>query len=73
MEASGIRTASLTHFPKITQKINPPRALHVDFPLGRSFGNPKDEEMQKRILLDLLHFSLEDINEKIRKLPYKLE
>ncbi len=44
----------------ITEKVKPPRALLVDFPLGHPMGNPSDDELQRRILAEALKY-LKDI------------
>lgn len=55
MESRGIATISLTHLPKLTKKVDPPRSVYIRFPLGRSFGHAGRNDLQHKILLDLLH------------------
>ena len=59
-------TRYIDHFnlsqPKITEKVRPPRALLVDFPLGHPMGNPFEDALQKRILTEALKY-LKEISE----------
>ena len=43
-------TVSLSVLREITEKIHPPRALFVPFPLGYPLGEPNNAELQTRIL-----------------------
>lgn len=54
LEAEGLATASISLIRLHTEKIQPPRALWVSFPLGRPFGVPEDPDFQKRVLQALL-------------------
>jgi hypothetical protein len=56
IEAEGLSTISISLNRRITEKIKPPRALLVDFPLGHPMGNPFDYELQKRILVEALTY-----------------
>ena len=49
VEARGIPTVSLTSALSITASVNPPRAVHVDYPLGRTAGKPHDPTSQEAI------------------------
>jgi hypothetical protein len=71
VEAIGIRTAAITHLPKLTNKIRTPRSLYLRFPLGRSFGKANEVEQQTKILLDLLECALYGEHESIKELPYR--
>lgn len=72
VEKEGIPTISISHLPNLTEKIRVPRALQIRFPLGRSFGQAYENELQKEILLQLIHYlSLINEPETIVKLPYK--
>lgn len=51
IEAAGIPTISISLNRTITEKVKPPRALLVGFPLGHPMGNPFDGELQRQILL----------------------
>lgn len=72
IESAGIPTISISHLADLTLKVRVPRALHLRFPLGRSFGKAFEKELQKEILLDTVRY-LKEINEPetIVKLPYK--
>ena len=54
LESRGIPTLSLSCARSITEAVNPPRAVFLDFPLGRTAGPPGDRPLQRRILLDAL-------------------
>jgi hypothetical protein len=54
IEAEGMSTISISLNRRITEKVNPPRALLVDFPLGHPMGNPFDHGLQKKILFEAL-------------------
>ena len=57
IEEKGIPTVSISLVREHTEKINPPRALWVPFPLGRPMGAPDSPGPQRRVLeagLDLL-------------------
>ncbi|NJP36809.1 hypothetical protein HCN83_04335 [Bacillus luteus] len=62
---------SMTHFPELTEKVHAPRALHIRFPLGRTFGQPGREDLQKRILTDMLGTARLTEPEILRRLDYK--
>ncbi|WP_280769335.1 hypothetical protein [Salipaludibacillus daqingensis] len=72
VEKIGIATISITHFPELTEKVYAPRALHIKFPLGRTFGEVGREDLQERIVGDMLN-NITEINEdnQIKKLPYR--
>ena len=57
LERRGIRTASITMLPEVTEKVRPPRALSVPFPLGYPLGRPSDPMMQRRVLRQLLRLA----------------
>jgi hypothetical protein len=44
----------------ITQAVNPPRAVFLDYPLGHTAGKPHDKADQRRIMIDTLR-ALESI------------
>jgi hypothetical protein len=50
IEYSGIATVSISLLKEITEKIRPPRALFVPYPLGYPLGEPDNVELQTRIL-----------------------
>ena len=55
----------------ITQAVNPPRAVFVNFPLGHQTGKPNQPELQKRIVIDAMG-AFETISKPgtIVELPY---
>jgi hypothetical protein len=72
IEKAGIPTISITHLADLTEKVRVPRALHLCFPLGRSFGKAGENEIHRSILLDAVHYlSQIEEPETIIKLPYK--
>ena len=50
IEYAGIPTVSISLLREITEKIQPPRALFVSYPLGYPLGEPNDAELQTRII-----------------------
>ena len=50
LEKRGIATTSVTMLREVTEKVRPPRALLVPYPLGYPLGRPDDPELQSRIL-----------------------
>lgn len=50
VEYAGITTVSISLLREITEKIRPPRALSVPFPLGYPLGEPNNAELQTRII-----------------------
>ena len=54
IEERGIPTASITMLAEITEKIRPPRALAVPYPLGFPLGESNKPELQTKILRQLL-------------------
>lgn len=56
----------------ITKAVNPPRAVYLDYPLGRTAGKPHDKGLQRKIMIDTLTV-LETIQEPgtIRLLPHR--
>lgn len=55
VEKSGIPTVSISNLLEITRKVNPPRSLFVDFPLGYPLGRPNQPELQLSIIRAALH------------------
>jgi D-proline reductase (dithiol) PrdB len=55
IEKSGIATVSISLLLDVTQRVEPPRVLAVDKPLGYPFGEPNNAERQKRVLLAALN------------------
>ncbi len=50
IEYASITTVSISLLREITEKIKPPRALFVPYPLGHPLGEPNDSELQTRII-----------------------
>jgi len=50
IEYAGITTVSISLLREITEKIRPPRALFVPFPLGYPLGEPNNSALQTRIV-----------------------
>ena len=50
IESQGITTVSVSLLREITEKIRPPRALFVPYPLGYPLGAPYDTMLQTRIM-----------------------
>jgi D-proline reductase (dithiol) PrdB len=51
IEKTGIATVSISLLLDITERVEPPRVLVVDKPLGYPFGEPNNADLQKRIML----------------------
>ncbi|MCQ4924283.1 hypothetical protein NE686_14365 [Tissierella carlieri] len=71
IESRGIRTASIIHLPKVAEKVRPPRMMHIQFPLGRTFGRAFDIELQTRIVKDLLDLAIYGGPKELVRLDYK--
>ncbi len=54
MEAAGLATVSIGLVRAHMEKVNPPRGLICDFPLGRPLGKPDDVPFQRAVLTSLL-------------------
>lgn len=50
IEYAGITTVSISLLREITEKIQPPRALFVPFPLGYPLGEPNNIVLQTDII-----------------------
>lgn len=50
IEYAGMTTISISLLKEITEKIRPPRALFVPYPLGYPLGEPDNSELQTRIM-----------------------
>ena len=50
IEHAGISTVSISLLREITEKIRPPRALFVPYPLGYPLGEPNNAALQTRIM-----------------------
>ncbi|MGH9297632.1 MAG: hypothetical protein ACRDZP_06595 [Acidimicrobiales bacterium] len=54
IEAAGVPTVTVTGARDITERVRPPRAAYLDYPLGYSLGRPFEHEEQRSIVLDVL-------------------
>ena len=54
IEKAGIPTVSITLLREVTEKVQPPRALFVPFPLGYPLGKPAVPGLQRRIIVAAL-------------------
>jgi hypothetical protein len=55
IEKSGIATVSISLLMEVTRKVEPPRVLAVDFPLGFPLGEPRNPELQRGIVMAALN------------------
>lgn len=58
IEAAGLPGVSISLLREVTEKVDPPRVLYVDRPLGYPLGEPDNPQLQTQILqqaLALLH------------------
>jgi len=49
-EAAGLSTIVLASMKEVAQKMEPPRTLYCEFPLGRPLGRPNDPVFQRSVL-----------------------
>ena len=54
LENLGITTVTLTSARSITQSVNPPRAVYLDYPLGQTAGREGDLAEQKYVMQQAL-------------------
>lgn len=54
IEKAGIATVSVSVLREVTERVDPPRVLFEDFPLGYPLGAANDPLLQSRILLAAL-------------------
>lgn len=54
IEKSGIPTVSVTMLREVTEKVNPPRAVFIDTPLGYPLGRAHDPDLRKQIIRSAL-------------------
>jgi D-proline reductase (dithiol) PrdB len=57
LEREGLPTVSLTSAIDITERIRPPRAAFLNFPLGNATGRPHDAVGQRRVLASVLRLA----------------
>ena len=68
IEKAGVPTVSVTLLREITERVAPPRALFVDFPLGYPLGAPNDAALQTRIMLAAFELLVEGTPPAIQSL-----
>ncbi len=56
-EREGIPTATVTGARDITERVRPPRAGWLDYPLGYSVGRPGEDDEQRAICLEVLQLA----------------
>jgi hypothetical protein len=56
-EREGLTTVTVTGAHDITERVRPPRAGWLDFPLGYSLGRPNEPDEQRTICLDVLRLA----------------
>lgn len=54
IEKAGVPTVCLSLLREVTEKVKPPRALFVPFPLGYPLGEPRNPQLQHRIIRNAL-------------------
>ena len=54
VELAGIPTVSVTGARDITERVGPPRAAYLDYPLGYSLGRPHRADEQRQIVAEVL-------------------
>lgn len=54
IEKSGIPTVSISILMEITRRVEPPRVLAVERPLGFPLGEPGNPELQREIMMAAL-------------------
>ena len=62
LEAQGDATVTLSSARSITQAVNPPRAVYLDYPLGQTAGRQGDLAEQKYVMAQALR-ALEEMTE----------
>lgn len=50
LERQGITTVAVQLLRFVTERVRPPRALHVPFRHGRALGAPGDAALQRRVI-----------------------
>ncbi len=65
IEKSGIPTVSITLLREVTERVQPPRALAVDRPLGYPLGEPGNAALQKSLIVAALKLVLRPVDEPL--------
>jgi D-proline reductase (dithiol) PrdB len=66
IEKAAIPTASVTLLREVTERVDPPRTLFVDFPLGYPLGAPYNTSLQTVIILAMLALLKERVPPAVR-------
>jgi hypothetical protein len=73
VEKSGIPAVSISVLMEVTRRVEPPRVLAVDRPLGYPLGEPRNPALQQRIMMSALRLlEREDalpVEEEFRDVP----
>ncbi len=71
IEAAGFSTITLSPIPDLTGAVSVPRLAAIEYPLGRTFGQPGDQDGQLAVLRATLH-ALETLDRpgSIASLPF---
>ncbi len=65
IEKSGIPTVSISLLTEVTKRVEPPRVLAVDRPLGYPLGEPNNPALQRKILLAALELLRRPVSEPL--------
>ena len=65
IEHAGTPTVSITLLREVTERVQPPRALFLDRPLGYPLGAPHDAGLQERILMAALDLLAQPVDEPL--------
>lgn len=65
IEKAGIPTVSITLLREVSERVQPPRMLAVDRPLGYPLGEPRNTSLQKRIILAALQVLARPVSEPL--------
>jgi D-proline reductase (dithiol) PrdB len=72
LEAAGFTTVTLSPIPDFTASVSAPRVVGIEYPLGRSLGQPGDVAGQMAVLRDTLHaVETMDTPGSVQNLPYR--
>ncbi len=72
IESRGIPSLSMSSAYSITRAVRPPRAVHLDFPLGHTAGKALEDELNLEIMRSTLA-AFESLDEpgRILRLPFE--
>ncbi len=72
VERSGIPTVTVSGARDITERVRPPRAAYLDFPLGYCVGHPGDDAEQRAIVAEVLALAEQSLEPgEIVDLPFR--